>query len=272
MPQRRGPCPALQCATPGDQTVVSRRHVPCFRQQAWLRRTRGPPKRTYYSDRSLVSAVESAPIGLACDCASMKSEDSDMTSHCRFAAVAMLAATIVAMPVAVSVQSGSNGGAVGTKEWPTVGGEWGNSRHSELTQITTDNVAKLGGAWMSQKFDQAASSRAMVVEKDGLLFVTAPPSVYALNAKTGATVWRFQGAADAGRPRRRGLAGISGSRGRCRRRRHGVRRLVGRPRDRLEREDRRSRVERVNRRQPARQRDRSFRALRSTQQDSSRLA
>ena len=33
----------------------------------------------------------------------------------------------------------------------------------------------------------------MVVEKDGLLFLTAPPSVYALNAKTGATVWRFQG-------------------------------------------------------------------------------
>jgi quinohemoprotein ethanol dehydrogenase len=116
-----------------------------------------------------------------------------MTGHCRFAAVAMLAATIVAMPVAVLVQSGSNGGAVATKEWPTVGGAWGNSRHSELTQITTENAAKLGGAWMSQKFDQAASSRAMVVEKDGLLFVTAPPSVYALNAKTGATVWRFQG-------------------------------------------------------------------------------
>jgi PQQ-dependent dehydrogenase (methanol/ethanol family) len=116
-----------------------------------------------------------------------------MTSHCRLVAVGMLAATIVAMPVAVSVQSGSNGGAVGTKEWPTVGGEWGNSRHSELSQITTENAAKLGGAWMSQKFDQAASSRAMVVEKDGLLFVTAPPSVYALNAKTGATVWRFQG-------------------------------------------------------------------------------
>jgi PQQ-dependent dehydrogenase (methanol/ethanol family) len=143
-----------------------------------------------------------------------------MTSHCRFAAVAMLAATIVAMPVAVSVQSGSNGGAVATKEWPTVGGQWGNSRHSELTQITTENVAKLGGAWMSQKFEQAASSRAMVVEKDGLLFVTAPPSVYALNAKTGATVWRFQGGGGRGQaaavrpglgsPAREGVAVVEG--------------------------------------------------------------
>jgi quinohemoprotein ethanol dehydrogenase len=116
-----------------------------------------------------------------------------MTSQSRFVAVATLIAIVVAMQVAVSVQSGSNRGAVAAKEWPTVGGEWGNSRHSALTQITTETVAKLGGAWMSQKFDQVASSRAMAVEKDGLLFVTAPPSVYALNAKTGATVWRFQG-------------------------------------------------------------------------------
>src|SRR5262245_28013643 len=109
---------------------------------------------------------------------------------------------VVALPASVLVQS--DGGPTATsKEWPTVGGESGNARHSTLSQITTENVAKLGGAWMSQKFDQAASSRAMAVEKDGLLFMTAPPSVYALNAKTGATVWRFQG----GGGRRQAAAG-----------------------------------------------------------------
>src|SRR5262245_18535857 len=102
-----------------------------------------------------------------------------MTIHCRLVAFSILAGSIIAMPVAVSVQSGSNGGTVAAKEWPTVGGEWGNSRHSALTQITTENVATLGGAWMSEKFDQAASSRAMAVERDGFLVVTAPPSVYA---------------------------------------------------------------------------------------------
>ncbi len=78
-------------------------------------------------------------------------------------------------------------------EWLTVGGDWANSRHSTLGYITPENVTRLGGAWISQKFDQTASSRAMLVVKDGLMFVTVPPSVYALNAKTGATVWRFQG-------------------------------------------------------------------------------
>jgi glucose dehydrogenase len=77
-------------------------------------------------------------------------------------------------------------------EWLTVGGDWANTRHSSLSYITPENVTKLGGAWTSQKFDQAASSRAMPVVKDGLMFVTVPPSVYALDAKTGATVWRFQ--------------------------------------------------------------------------------
>jgi PQQ-dependent dehydrogenase (methanol/ethanol family) len=100
---------------------------------------------------------------------------------------------VVALSVSVLVQSDGVGRTAASKEWPTVGGEWGNGRHSTLSQITTENVARLGGAWRSQKFDQPASSRAMAVEKDELLFVTAPPSVYALNARTGATVWRFQG-------------------------------------------------------------------------------
>jgi quinohemoprotein ethanol dehydrogenase len=100
---------------------------------------------------------------------------------------------VVALSVSVLVQSDGVGRTAASKEWPTVGGEGGNGRHSTLSQITTENVARLGGAWRSQKFDQPASSRAMAVEKDELLFVTAPPSVYALNARTGATVWRFQG-------------------------------------------------------------------------------
>src|SRR5580692_10190265 len=106
--------------------------------------------------------------------------------------IGVAAAAILAVPVTVAVQSDGNGRAPATKEWPTVGGDWGNTRYSMLGQITPQNVTKLGGAWMSQKFDQPASSRAMPVVKDGMIFFTVPPSVYALNARTGATVWRFQ--------------------------------------------------------------------------------
>jgi quinohemoprotein ethanol dehydrogenase len=101
-------------------------------------------------------------------------------------------AGVLAMPVTVAVQSDGNGRAPAAREWPTVGGDWGNTRYSMLGQITAQNVTRLGGAWMSQKLDQAASSRAMPVVKDGMIFVTAPPAVYALNARTGTTIWRFQ--------------------------------------------------------------------------------
>ena len=48
----------------------------------------------------------------------------------------------------------------------------------------------------------------MPVVNDGLMFITAPPSVYALDAKTGATVWRFQAGRQAGHgsPAREGVA------------------------------------------------------------------
>ena len=74
-------------------------------------------------------------------------------------------------------------------EWSIVGGDWHNSRYSTLNRINTQTVARLGGAWTSQKFD-AGTSRATPVVKDGVMFVTAGASVYALNAKTGETLWQ----------------------------------------------------------------------------------
>jgi quinohemoprotein ethanol dehydrogenase len=103
----------------------------------------------------------------------------------------LLAPALAALSVALVVEPRADAQSPVT-EWLTVGGDWANTRHASLSYITPDNVTKLGGAWTSQKFDQAASSRAMPVVKDGLMFVTVPPSVYALDAKTGATVWRFQ--------------------------------------------------------------------------------
>jgi alcohol dehydrogenase (cytochrome c) len=100
-----------------------------------------------------------------------------------------------------------------------VTGEAGNTRYSSLDQLTTKNVARLGGAWMSENLDAPASSRAMPVVKDGLMFFTAPPFVYALDAKTGKTVWRYgarpapgvaRGGAPASSPAREGVAVAEG--------------------------------------------------------------
>jgi alcohol dehydrogenase (cytochrome c) len=140
-----------------------------------------------------------------------------MQAHHRSNIVAALAA-VLAVPVAVAVQSG-NTSAPAAQEWPTVTGP-GHMRYSPLSQITTQNVGRLGGAWTSEKLEAAATSRAMPVVKDGMMFFTAPPYVYALDAKTGKTIWRYGtrpapsggrgGAAPASAPAREGVAVAEG--------------------------------------------------------------
>jgi quinohemoprotein ethanol dehydrogenase len=79
----------------------------------------------------------------------------------------------------------------GTGEWSTVDGNSGNTRYSSLAQINTENVTKLGAAWMSEKVGPAPSSRAMPVIDSGLMFFTAPPYVVAVNIDTGKIAWRY---------------------------------------------------------------------------------
>jgi len=98
-------------------------------------------------------------------------------------------------------------------QWSTVGGDSGNSRYSPLAQINSQNVAKLGAAWISDKVGPPPSSRAMPVIDNGLLFLTAPPFVTAVNLSTGKVEWQYRlapdtapGAPVAGSPAREGVA------------------------------------------------------------------
>ncbi|HXX17806.1 MAG TPA: PQQ-binding-like beta-propeller repeat protein [Candidatus Acidoferrum sp.] len=101
----------------------------------------------------------------------------------------------------------------GAAQWSTVGGDSGNSRYSSLTQIDTQNVTKLGAAWVSEKIGPPPSARAMPLIDDGLMFFTAPPFVTAVNISTGQIAWQYRLAADtepgapvAGSPAREGVA------------------------------------------------------------------
>src|SRR5262245_60920806 len=111
-----------------------------------------------------------------------------MNAHHR---VLMLATLAVALAIRVVAAMQSGGAGSTSNEWPAVGGDGGNTRYSTLAQLTTSNVTKLGAAWTT-RLDNAVSSRAMTVVKDGMIFVTASPSVYAFDVKTGARMWRFQ--------------------------------------------------------------------------------
>jgi hypothetical protein len=105
--------------------------------------------------------------------------------------LAGVVAAALAGPAVVRVASSENWSAPAAIEWPTVGGDWGNTRYSTLSAVNAQTVSKLGGTWM-KKFDDAGAGRATPVVRDGLMFESAGSWVYAHNAKTGAVVWRHQ--------------------------------------------------------------------------------
>jgi len=81
---------------------------------------------------------------------------------------------------------------MGKSEWSTVGGDAGNERYAPLSQINTQNVTKLGAAWISEKIAPPPRSRAMSVIDNGLMIFTAPPFVYAVNLSTGHVAWKYR--------------------------------------------------------------------------------
>lgn len=103
---------------------------------------------------------------------------------------AILAAAL--MPPALGAVQSGEGRAGPADSWTTVGGDGTNARFSTLTQISRQTVSRLGGAWVSKRFEDAAASRSTPVVTDGVMFMTAGARVYALNAQTGDVVWTWR--------------------------------------------------------------------------------
>ena len=109
--------------------------------------------------------------------------------HRRF--LASLAVGLIALTGSVQAQAPEGGRGYPARDWPLVGGNWSGSRYSTLSEVTTDTVDRLAGAWVTQ-LDGGAASRATPVVKDGVLYLTGGANVYAIDARTGDTVWRWQ--------------------------------------------------------------------------------
>lgn len=121
---------------------------------------------------------------------------------------ARILASFLAVAAGVALTTRQSAG-----QWSTVGGDSGNSRYSPFAQINSQNVAKLGAAWISEKVGPPPSARAMPVIDNGLLFLTAPPFVTAVNLSTGKVEWQHRlapdtapGAPVSGSPAREGVA------------------------------------------------------------------
>ena len=86
-------------------------------------------------------------------------------------------------------------------EWPTYSGNVNGNRHSALRGISSANVGHLQAAW-SQTLPYSPLETTPLVA-DGIMYVTGPNQVYALDATNGAEIWNFT------RPRS-SAGGISG--------------------------------------------------------------
>src|SRR6266536_2768841 len=98
--------------------------------------------------------------------------------------------SVGATPAQQSLPAGDAAG----REWLTYGGNLFNHRYSSLNQINTGNVAQLKGAWTyhTGAFGDGTSFEASPIVSGGVMYLTGPQSqVYAVDAKSGAELWKF---------------------------------------------------------------------------------
>jgi PQQ-dependent dehydrogenase (methanol/ethanol family) len=74
-------------------------------------------------------------------------------------------------------------------EWVTYNGNPGGNRHSELNQINTQNVNGLELQWIYPLHGSGLETTPLVT--DGVMYVTAPGKVCALDSRTGSEIWCY---------------------------------------------------------------------------------
>jgi PQQ-dependent dehydrogenase (methanol/ethanol family) len=74
-------------------------------------------------------------------------------------------------------------------EWPTYNGVPGGNRYSPLDQITTKNVSHLQLQWVHSMPGSGLETTPLV--SDGVMYVTAPGHVCALDSRTGREIWCY---------------------------------------------------------------------------------
>ena len=121
---------------------------------------------------------------------STASEGDVMSGPHRGFVVALLAAVVLtAGPRAQEAPEPGRGHPAA--DWPFAGGDWTGSRHSTLADVSTGTIDRLGGAWVA-RLPGGVSSRATPVADDGVLYLTGGANVFAIDGRTGETVWRWQ--------------------------------------------------------------------------------
>jgi alcohol dehydrogenase (cytochrome c) len=81
--------------------------------------------------------------------------------------------------------------------WPAYHGDYSGRRHSPLTQINATNVGGLSLAWAFQT-GAATQIKASPLVVDGVIYFSVPDVVYAVDARSGRQIWKYQYPANKG--------------------------------------------------------------------------
>jgi quinoprotein glucose dehydrogenase len=80
----------------------------------------------------------------------------------------------------------------GQEDWPTYGHDPGGMRYSPLTQINTNNVAKLRRAWTYHTGDTGNQFESTpIVVGNRMYFSTQISRIVALEPETGKEIWTY---------------------------------------------------------------------------------
>ena len=82
--------------------------------------------------------------------------------------------------------------AVAADNWTNPGGDAGKTHHSQLTDISADNVGRLGLAWEAQLGTNRVLEATPVVV-DGVMYTSGVAGrAYAFDAASGKPLWAFE--------------------------------------------------------------------------------
>ena len=77
-----------------------------------------------------------------------------------------------------------------TDMWPTYHGDYSGRHHSELSELTPDNVHQLTLGWTFQT-GQSDQVKATPILVNGIIYVTTPDNMWAVDARSGRQVWKY---------------------------------------------------------------------------------
>ncbi|MEX2302225.1 MAG: pyrroloquinoline quinone-dependent dehydrogenase [Bryobacterales bacterium] len=78
----------------------------------------------------------------------------------------------------------------GQTDWPVFGHDPGAMRYSPLKQINTKNISRLERAWTFHSGKPGSEATPVVV--DGVMYLTQPNGIFALEPETGKLIWHFE--------------------------------------------------------------------------------